>query len=155
MFDLIQDYQTLFERRMEGLLLGEGIRIFYPIFIIEAVITYKYFVSKTILLNFIALDEAMKTFDEAKKIATSKSYDYLDPRNTDFDTDYDNFMANTDALKGNIGEIIEKNYADVWETPQGIRFLTRFEKVKIYTRLSQKSISSMTKKKFLKRMSFP
>lgn len=25
MFDLIQDYQTLFERRMEGLLLGEGI----------------------------------------------------------------------------------------------------------------------------------
>lgn len=24
MFDLIQDYQTLFERRMEGLLLGEG-----------------------------------------------------------------------------------------------------------------------------------
>lgn len=25
MFDLIQDYQTLFERRMEGLLLGEGV----------------------------------------------------------------------------------------------------------------------------------
>lgn len=71
----------------------------------------------------------MKTFDEAKKIATSKSYDYLDPRNTDFDTDYDDFMAKTDALKENIGEIIEKNYADVWETPQGIRFLTRFEKV--------------------------
>ncbi|TGZ53817.1 Dynein heavy chain 5, axonemal, partial [Temnothorax longispinosus] len=99
MFDLIQDYQTLFERRMEGLLLGE------------------------------ALDEAMKTFEEAKKIATSKSYDYLDPRNTDFDIDYDDFMAKTNTLKENIGEIIEKNYADVWETPQGIRFLTRFEKV--------------------------
>ncbi|KAG5322537.1 DYH5 protein, partial [Pseudoatta argentina] len=99
MFDLIQDYQTLFERRMEGLLLGE------------------------------ALDEAMKTFEEAKKIATSKSYDYLDSRNTDFDIDYDDFMAKTNMLKENIGEIIEKNYADVWETPQGIRFLTRFKKV--------------------------
>lgn len=71
----------------------------------------------------------MKTFEEAKKIATSKSYDYLDPRNTDFDIDYDDFMAKTNTLKENIGEIIEKNYADVWETPQGIRFLTRFEKV--------------------------
>lgn len=71
----------------------------------------------------------MKTFEEAKKIATSKSYDYLDPRNTDFDKDYDDFMTKTDTLKESIGEIIEKNYADVWETPQGIRFLTRFEKV--------------------------
>ncbi|EZA60758.1 Dynein heavy chain 5, axonemal [Ooceraea biroi] len=99
MFDLIQDYQILFERRMEGLLLGE------------------------------ALDEAMTTFDEAKKIATSKSYDYLDSRNIDFDTDYDDFMAKTDALKEDIGDIIETNYADVWETPHGIRFLIRFEKV--------------------------
>lgn len=95
---------------------------------ITAVYIYKY-----ILLNFTALEEAMKTFDEAKKIATSKSYDYLDSRNADFDTDYDDFMAKTDELKENIGEIIEKNYADVWETPQGIRFLTRFEKVNIYT----------------------
>lgn len=81
------------------------------------------------MLYFIALDEAVKTFEEAKKIATSKSYDYLDPRNTDFDIDYDDFMAKTNTLKEDIGEIIEKNYADVWETPQGIRFLTRFEKV--------------------------
>lgn len=29
MFDLIQDYQTLFERRMEGLLLGEGIILIF------------------------------------------------------------------------------------------------------------------------------
>ena len=28
MFDLIEDYQKLFERRMEGLLLGEGINKF-------------------------------------------------------------------------------------------------------------------------------
>lgn len=69
----------------------------------------------------------MKVFEEAKKLATSKSYDYLDPRNADFDNDYDAFMAKTDVLKESIGEIIEKNYSDVWETPQGIRFLTRFE----------------------------
>ena len=83
-------------------------------------------------MNFIvALDETIKTFEEAKKVATSKSYDYLDPRNSDFDSDYDVFMSKTDALKRNVGGIIETNYADVWETPQGIRFLTRFEKVNI------------------------
>lgn len=71
----------------------------------------------------------MKTFEETMKFATTKSYDYLDPRNIDFDMDYDTFMAETSTLKEKIGEIIEKNYADVWETPQGIRFLTRFEKV--------------------------
>lgn len=80
--------------------------------------------------NFLALDEAMKTFEEAKKLATNKSYDYLDPRNADFDVDFDAFMAKTGILKESIGNIIEKNYADVWETPQGIRFLTRFEKVR-------------------------
>ncbi|XP_076639069.1 dynein axonemal heavy chain 1 isoform X1 [Colletes latitarsis] len=99
MFELIQDYKNLFERRMEGLLLGE------------------------------ALEDAIKTFEEAENIATTRSYDYLNPRNADFDTDYDDFMSKTEALKQNIGGIIEKNYADVWETPQGIRFLTRFEKV--------------------------
>lgn len=78
----------------------------------------------------IALDDAIKNFEEAEQVATAKSYDYLDPRNADFDTDYDDFMTKTDVLKQNIGNIIEKNYADVWETPQGIRFLTRFEKVK-------------------------
>lgn len=77
-----------------------------------------------------ALDDAIRTFEEAEKIATTRSYDYLDPRNIDFDTDYDEFISKTDILKQNIGNIIEKNYADVWETPQGIRFLTRFEKVK-------------------------
>lgn len=63
-------------------------------------------------------------------VATSKSYDYLDPRNTEFESDYTIFMTNMDELKSSIGEIIEKNYADVWDTPQGIRFLIRFEKVK-------------------------
>lgn len=85
------------------------------------------------LMNFpfyAALDETIKTFEEAKKIATSKSYDYLDPRNVEFDGDYDSFMSKTDTLKRNVGCIIETNYADVWETPQGIRFLTRFEKAR-------------------------
>ena len=71
----------------------------------------------------------MKYFDEAMKVATSKPYDYLDPRNVEFDKDYDTFMAKTDTLKDDIGKMIEKNYADVWETPQGFRFLIRFENV--------------------------
>ncbi|KAK1128262.1 hypothetical protein K0M31_002732 [Melipona bicolor] len=113
MFELIQDYKSLFERRMEGLLLGEDI---------VSIILLTLFIST-------ALDDAIRTFEEAEKIATTKSYDYLDPRNTEFDTDYNDFMTKTDTLKQNIGNIIEKNYADVWETLQGIRFLTRFEKV--------------------------
>lgn len=78
---------------------------------------------------FVALDDAIRTFEEAEKVATTKAYDYLDPRNIEFDTDYDDFISKTDALKQNIGNTIENNYADVWETLQGIRFLTRFEKV--------------------------
>ncbi|XP_046389607.1 dynein axonemal heavy chain 5 [Ischnura elegans] len=99
LFDLIDDYNSLFERRMEGLLLGE------------------------------ALEEAMKTFDDAKKGVTAKNYDYLDHRNKEFDNDLQNFLVQTDQLKESISELIESNFANVWETPQGIRFLLRFEKV--------------------------
>ncbi|XP_011504753.1 PREDICTED: dynein heavy chain 5, axonemal [Ceratosolen solmsi marchali] len=99
LFDLIDDYQRLFERRMEGLLLGE------------------------------ALDETVKTFEEGKKIVIGKSYDYLDPRNLEFNNDYEEFMRKIGDMKENVSCLIETNYADVWETLQGIRFLTRFEKV--------------------------
>lgn len=99
MFNLIDDYNHLFERRLEGLLLGE------------------------------ALEEAMATFEDAKKIILSKKYDYLDHRNADFNIDYSAFMNKTDALKESIGSVIESNFDSVWETPQCIRFLVRFEKV--------------------------
>ncbi|XP_055377517.1 dynein axonemal heavy chain 5 [Condylostylus longicornis] len=99
MFNLIDDYNHLFERRLEGLLLGE------------------------------ALEEAMATFEDAKKEIISKKYDYLDHRNNDFNADYDRFIGKTDNLKESIGTMIEKNFDTVWETPQCIRFLIRFEKV--------------------------
>ncbi|GLV32121.1 Dynein heavy chain 1 [Carabus blaptoides fortunei] len=99
MFDLIDDYNNLFKRRMEGLLLGE------------------------------VLEEAIQTFEEIKAVVMNKKYDYLDHRNGEFDADFNIFMNKTDVLKGNISTIIEKNFESVWETPQGIRFLTRFEKV--------------------------
>lgn len=99
MFNLIDDYNHLFERRLEGLLLGE------------------------------ALEEAMNTFEEAKKIILSKKYDYLDHRNAEFNVDYQMFMAKTDLLKESVGAMIESNFDSVWETPQCIRFLVRFEKV--------------------------
>lgn len=58
-----------------------------------------------------------------------KKYDYLDQRNTEFDEDFNIFMTKTDALKLNISAVIENNFVSVWDTAQGIRFLTRFEKV--------------------------
>ncbi|XP_039763737.1 dynein heavy chain 5, axonemal [Pararge aegeria] len=111
MFDLMDDYNHLFEKRMEGLLLGED------------------------------LEDAMHSFNEAKKAVTSCQYDYLDYRNAEFDKDYQAFEEKTNNLKESIGSTIEVNFSSVWETPQGIKFLTRFEKVsqKIQiTKLSEK-----------------
>lgn len=99
MFNLIEDYNHLFERRLEGLLLGE------------------------------ALEEAMNTFEEAKVAVLVKKYDYLDHRNLEFNEDFELFMSKTNALKESIASMIENNFDSVWETPQGIRFLIRFEKV--------------------------
>lgn len=73
----------------------------------------------------------MQEFEEAKKCVAGKQYDYLDHRNQDFDRDFNSFIQRTDSLRENIGETIEKNFESVWETPQGIRFLTRFESVSI------------------------
>lgn len=101
MFNLIDDYNHLFVRRLEGLLLGE------------------------------ALEESMATFEDAKKLVVSKRYDYLDHRNTEFNVDYNAFIAKTDALKTSIGTVIESNFDSVFETPQCMRFLIRFEKVSV------------------------
>nr|XP_036233287.1 dynein heavy chain 5, axonemal isoform X1 [Bactrocera oleae] len=99
MFNLIEDYTHLFERRLEGLLLGE------------------------------TLQDASNHFEESKKEILSKKYDYLDHRNGEFNDDFERFMSKTDALKDTIATLIETNFDTVWETPQCIRFLTRFEKV--------------------------
>uniref|UniRef100_A0A1B0GJY1 Putative dyneins heavy chain n=1 Tax=Lutzomyia longipalpis TaxID=7200 RepID=A0A1B0GJY1_LUTLO len=99
MFNLIDDYNHLFERRLEGLLLGE------------------------------ALDEAMNNFGESKKEVVFKKYDYLDHRNAEFNVDFQSFLSRTNTLKESIASMIEYNFDTVWETPQGIRFLIRFEKV--------------------------
>lgn len=99
MFNLIDDYNHLFERRLEGLLLGE------------------------------ALEDASNHFEEAKKEIISKKYDYLDHRNADFNDDFDRFIHKTDSLKDTIATLIERDFDTVWETPQCIRFLVRFEKV--------------------------
>lgn len=71
----------------------------------------------------------MQNFNEAKSVIVNKPYDYLDQRNTEFDTDFEEFISRTNALKDRIGELIEESFASVWETPQGIKFLVRFEKV--------------------------
>lgn len=45
-------------------------------------------------------------------------------------------MSKTNDLKEKIGALIEDNFSNVWETPQGIKFLTRFEKVSKFEVLS-------------------
>lgn len=77
----------------------------------------------------LALDEATHKFNEIKSVVMNKKYDYLDQRNSEFESDFKSFLALTDELKEEIAETIEANYDSVWETPQGIQFLTRFEKV--------------------------
>lgn len=78
----------------------------------------------------LALEEAMQSFNEYKALVMNKSYDYLDQRNSEFDVDFQEFLSLTDTLKEHIGDLIEENFASVWETPQGVKFLTRFEKVR-------------------------
>ncbi len=78
-----------------------------------------------------ALDEAIKTFNDARIEITSKNYDYLNQRNGDFDKDFDIFITKTNALKESVACTIEENFADIWETRHGYKFLIRFEKVKL------------------------
>ena len=59
----------------------------------------------------------------------NKHYEYLDHRNSEFDADYETFTWMIDELKNGIAVTIEENYQAVWETPQGITFLIRFEAV--------------------------
>jgi dynein heavy chain, axonemal len=59
----------------------------------------------------------------------NKDYNYLDHRNREFDEDYDKFSADVEELKNSISDVIEKNYDTVWESPQAIKFLIKFEKV--------------------------
>lgn len=71
----------------------------------------------------------MQKFEEIKGSVMNKKYDYLDHRNSEYDADFETFMWKIDDLKGNIANTIETNFENVWETPQGITFLTRFEMV--------------------------
>ncbi|CAG9138633.1 unnamed protein product [Plutella xylostella] len=62
-------------------------------------------------------------------------------RHTSLDSSFQAFEHKTNLLRESIGNTIEENFSSVWETPQGIKFLTRFEKVskKIQiTKLSEK-----------------
>lgn len=72
----------------------------------------------------------MKVFTEIKNKTCNKDYDYLDQRNSQFDEDFQDFLRRTNQLKEKIGAQIEENFANVWESPQGIKFLTRFEQVR-------------------------
>lgn len=71
----------------------------------------------------------MQSFEDSKAVVMNKSYDYLDQRNVQFDQDFQAFLTKMDELKEEIANTIERNFEGIWETPEGIKFLTRFEKV--------------------------
>lgn len=75
------------------------------------------------------MDNAVRTFEEAKLMVMNKSYDYLDQKNRDFDHDYTTFFVMVQTLKDDLAYTIETNFCSVWETGQGIKFLDKFEKV--------------------------
>lgn len=81
------------------------------------------------ILLFPALDNAVRTFEEAKLMVMNKTYDYLDQKNRDFDNDYTTFFVMVQTLKDELAFTIETNFSSVWETGQGIKFLDKFEKV--------------------------
>lgn len=75
------------------------------------------------------MDEAVHRFTEIKAIVINKQYDYLDQRNADFENDFKSFLDHVEQLKDRIADTVERSFDSVWETPQGAKFLTRFEKV--------------------------
>lgn len=78
-----------------------------------------------------ALDNAVRSFEEAKLVVMNKPYDYLDQKNKEFDHDYLTFFVMVQTLKDDLANIIETNFSSVWETGQGIKFLDKFEKVRV------------------------
>lgn len=77
----------------------------------------------------LALDNGVRTFEEAKLVVMNKTYDYLDQKNKEFDHDYTTFFVMVQTLKDELALTIETNFNSVWETGQGIKFLDKFEKV--------------------------
>lgn len=75
------------------------------------------------------MENAVRTFEEAKLVVMNKGYDYLDQKNKEFDHDYTTFFIMVQTLKDDLAVTIENNFSSVWETGQGIKFLDKFEKV--------------------------
>lgn len=80
-------------------------------------------------IHYLALENGVRTFEEAKLVVMNKSYDYLDQKNKEFDLDYTTFFVMVQTLKDELAYTIETNFSSVWETGQGIKFLDKFEKV--------------------------
>jgi len=103
-FETLDGYETLFRTHVCGLLWDETI------------------------------DEKEKEFGLSVKALTGKDYNYLDYRNKDFDTDFEDFMGKTEELRLALNKMIEKSYHDIWESPQAIKFLKRIEEVNKFVR---------------------
>ena len=75
------------------------------------------------------MDEIERRHYAAVKDVTSRSYDYLNHRLIGFDQHLCEFEARLNDLKLYVGSYVEKVYNPVWESPQGMRFLQKFERI--------------------------
>ena len=75
------------------------------------------------------LGEIERRYQSAVQDMTTHSYDYLDQREPYFNHHVKEFEARLSDMKLCIGTWIERNYDPVWETPQGMTFLHKFEKI--------------------------
>ena len=73
------------------------------------------------------MDEIQRRYYAAVKDITSRPYDYLNYRLAAFEAHMNEFEARLNDLKLYVGNYLEKAYGPVWETPQAMRFLQKFE----------------------------
>ena len=75
------------------------------------------------------MDEIERRHLAAVKDVISRSYDYLNHRQCGFDQHLSEFEARLNDLKLYVGSYLERIYDPVWESPQGMRFLQKFERI--------------------------
>ena len=75
------------------------------------------------------MEEIERRHQAAVKDVISRSYDYLNHRLFGFEQHLYELEARLSDLKLYVGSYLERIYDPVWESPQGMRFLLKFERI--------------------------
>ena len=75
------------------------------------------------------MEEILRRYHAAVKDITTRPYDYLNHRLSAFDAHMLEFEARLNDLKLYVGNYLERAYDPVWETPQAMRFLHKFQRI--------------------------